>query len=139
VGCFHFGNHLDDLLGHDATNYRHGRRNLGKDQAQSFVTQGRVRQQFVTNPAKQFQVRFSALVAWISLVGGAEQSQMMYSTCSYSEDLELDDAVHTAILTLKEGFEGKMTADNIEIGICDQNGFQRLDPASIKDYLASIP
>jgi len=64
---------------------------------------------------------------------------MMYSTCSYSEDLELDDAVHTAILTLKEGFEGKMTADNIEIGICDQNGFQRLDPASIKDYLASIP
>ncbi|KAH8357224.1 proteasome subunit alpha type-2 [Drosophila takahashii] len=57
----------------------------------------------------------------------------------YSEDLELDDAVHTAILTLKEGFEGKMTADNIEIGICDQNGFQRLDPASIKDYLASIP
>jgi len=32
-----------------------------------------------------------------------------------------------------------MTADNIEIGICDQNGFQRLDPASIKDYLASIP
>ncbi|XP_033252600.1 proteasome subunit alpha type-2-like [Drosophila miranda] len=57
----------------------------------------------------------------------------------YSEDLELEDAVHTAILTLKEGFEGKMTADNIEIGICDQKGFQRLDPASIKDYLANIP
>ncbi|XP_030369781.1 proteasome subunit alpha type-2 [Scaptodrosophila lebanonensis] len=57
----------------------------------------------------------------------------------YNEDLELEDAVHTAILTLKEGFEGKMTADNIEVGICDQNGFKRLDPASIQDYLANIP
>ncbi|XP_076682066.1 proteasome alpha2 subunit [Andrena cerasifolii] len=57
----------------------------------------------------------------------------------YSEDLELDDAVHTAILTLKEGFEGQMTADNIEVGICDENGFRRLDPSSVKDYLANIP
>ncbi|XP_037949066.1 proteasome subunit alpha type-2 [Teleopsis dalmanni] len=57
----------------------------------------------------------------------------------YSEDLELDDAVHTAILTLKEGFEGKMTADNIEVGVCDANGFKRLDPSTIKDHLANIP
>ncbi|RKP17828.1 N-terminal nucleophile aminohydrolase [Rozella allomycis CSF55] len=28
----------------------------------------------------------------------------------YAEDMELDDAIHTAILTLKEGFEGHMTA-----------------------------
>lgn len=57
----------------------------------------------------------------------------------YSEDLELDDAVHTAILTLKEGFEGQMTADNIEVGICDANGFRKLDPSNVKDYLANIP
>ncbi|XP_038118996.1 proteasome subunit alpha type-2-like [Culex quinquefasciatus] len=57
----------------------------------------------------------------------------------YSEDLELDDAVHTAILTLKEGFEGQMNADNIEVGICDANGFRRLDPSDVKDYLANIP
>ena len=42
----------------------------------------------------------------------------------YSEDLELEDAVHTAILTLKEGFEGQMTEDNIEIGICNDGGFR---------------
>ena len=42
----------------------------------------------------------------------------------YSEDLELEDAVHTAILTLKEGFEGQMTEDNIEIGICNDAGFR---------------
>lgn len=57
----------------------------------------------------------------------------------YSEDLELDDAVHTAILTLKEGFEGQMNADNIEVGICDANGFRRLDPSDVQDYLANIP
>lgn len=57
----------------------------------------------------------------------------------YTEDLELDDAVHIAILTLKEGFEGQMNESNIEVGICDGNGFRRLDPTTIKDYLANIP
>ncbi|EEC11901.1 proteasome subunit alpha type, putative [Ixodes scapularis] len=58
--------------------------------------------------------------------------------CRYSEELELEDAVHTAILTLKEGFEGQMTADNIEIGLCNEQGFRRLAPAEVKDYLANI-
>ncbi|KAL1122929.1 hypothetical protein AAG570_003254 [Ranatra chinensis] len=57
----------------------------------------------------------------------------------YSEDLEVDDAVHTAILTLKESFEGQITADNIEVGICDSTGFRALDSATVKDYLANIP
>ncbi|WJZ96023.1 hypothetical protein VitviT2T_014750 [Vitis vinifera] len=35
----------------------------------------------------------------------------------YTDDMELDDAVHTAILTLKEGFEGQISSKNIEIGI----------------------
>ncbi|XP_013395284.1 proteasome subunit alpha type-2 isoform X1 [Lingula anatina] len=56
----------------------------------------------------------------------------------YSEDLELEDAVHTAILTLKESFEGQMTEDNIEIGICNQDGFRRLNPTEVKDYLGAI-
>merc|ERR1739847_183109 len=52
----------------------------------------------------------------------------------YSDELELDDAVHTAILTLKESFEGQMDENNIEIGICDTNGFRRLRADEIKDY-----
>merc|ERR1712036_144149 len=56
----------------------------------------------------------------------------------YSEDIELEDAIHTAILTLKEGFEGQMTEDNIEIGICNEGGFRRLTPQEVKDYLANI-
>eukprot|EP00037_Helgoeca_nana_P014000 m.129693 g.129693 ORF g.129693 m.129693 type:complete len:236 (-) comp22339_c0_seq1:124-831(-) len=57
----------------------------------------------------------------------------------FSEELELEDAIHTAILTLKEGFEGQMTETNIEIGIVDkEGGFRRLEPAEVKDYLASV-
>lgn len=33
----------------------------------------------------------------------------------YKDDIELEDAIHTAILTLKEGFDGKMTENNIEV------------------------
>ncbi|KAG9335602.1 hypothetical protein JZ751_004367 [Albula glossodonta] len=58
--------------------------------------------------------------------------------CPYNEDLELEDAIHTAILTLKESFEGQMTEDNIEVGICNEAGFKRLSPAEVKDYLAAI-
>ena len=65
--------------------------------------------------------------------------------------MELEDAVHTAILTLKEGFEGQMTESSIEIGIAYQTEkttsegeiyktgvFRRLEPSEIKDYLANI-
>ncbi len=31
--------------------------------------------------------------------------------------MELKDAIQTALLTLCEGFEGEMTARNIEVGI----------------------
>lgn len=56
----------------------------------------------------------------------------------YNEELELEDAIHTAILTLKESFEGQMNQDNIEIGICNKTGFKRLTPSEVKDYLANI-
>ncbi|RUP46647.1 proteasome subunit alpha type-2-like protein [Jimgerdemannia flammicorona] len=69
----------------------------------------------------------------------------------YNDDIELEDAVHTAILTLKEGFEGQMTESSIEIGIIGQATvgiqganhterplFRRLSPSEVKDYLANI-
>ena len=31
--------------------------------------------------------------------------------------MEIEDAIHTAILTMKEGYEGSMTEDSLEIGI----------------------
>lgn len=35
----------------------------------------------------------------------------------YSDDIELDDAVHIALLTLRESYEGEMTENNIEVAI----------------------
>lgn len=57
----------------------------------------------------------------------------------YVEEMELDDAVHTAILTLKEGFEGQISEKNIEIGIIgEKKEFRVLTPNEIRDYLAEV-
>ena len=54
----------------------------------------------------------------------------------YDEEGELEDAIHTAILTLKEGFEGELNEHNIEIAtIGEDRIFRILTPAEIKDYL----
>lgn len=67
----------------------------------------------------------------------------------YNDDISLEDAIHTAILTLKEGFEGQMTEKTIEIGIVGQATkapvgsnteptpvFRSLSEQEVKDYLA---
>ncbi|KAF7030628.1 hypothetical protein CFC21_042134 [Triticum aestivum] len=57
----------------------------------------------------------------------------------YTEDMELDDAIHTAILTLKEGYEGQISANNIEIGVIRADReFKVLTPAEIKDFLEEV-
>jgi len=54
----------------------------------------------------------------------------------YTEDMELEDAIHTALLTLREGFEGEITKDNVEIGIVGADRqFRILTPADVQDYL----
>lgn len=56
----------------------------------------------------------------------------------YSEDMLLEDAKTNAISTLKQGFEGQMTSENIQLGVCDAKGFRVLDAAEVKDYLATL-
>lgn len=57
----------------------------------------------------------------------------------YNDDIELEDAIHTAILTLKEGFEGAITAENIEIGIVGTDRkFRVLSVAEVQDYLGEV-
>jgi 20S proteasome subunit alpha 2 len=69
----------------------------------------------------------------------------------YNDELSLEDAIHTALLTLKEGFEGQMTEKTIEIGVITvptaeqmqpKSGerlpptFRKLTEAEVRDYLA---
>mmetsp|Transcript_15438 Transcript_15438/g.28738 ORF Transcript_15438/g.28738 Transcript_15438/m.28738 type:complete len:236 (-) Transcript_15438:122-829(-) len=53
----------------------------------------------------------------------------------FTEDMELEDAIHTALLTLREGFEGEMNAENIEVGVVRNGKFSILTPEQIQDYL----
>lgn len=54
----------------------------------------------------------------------------------WNEEMELEDAIHTALLTLREGFEGEMTAENIEVATVRKDGkFVVLTPQQIQDYL----
>jgi 20S proteasome subunit alpha 2 len=73
----------------------------------------------------------------------------------YNDDISLEDAIHTALLTLKEGFEGQMTEKTIEIGIITvptaaeieagmmvgpntrpKPTFRKLAEEEVKDYLS---
>ncbi|KAK2671177.1 Proteasome, subunit alpha/beta [Fusarium oxysporum f. sp. vasinfectum] len=72
----------------------------------------------------------------------------------YSEELELEDAIHIALLTLKDNIEGEMNGDSIEIGIVGAPAdhllglegvdgavgprFRKLTPQEIEDYLTSL-
>ncbi|KAL9182317.1 hypothetical protein ACHAXT_012969 [Thalassiosira profunda] len=55
----------------------------------------------------------------------------------YQDDMELEDAIHTALLTLREGFEGEMDGHNVEVGVVRKSDgkFQLLTPEQIQDYL----
>jgi len=54
----------------------------------------------------------------------------------YDEAMELDDAIHTALLTMRESFEGEMNENNIELGVIGPDRkFRTLTPQEVKDYL----
>lgn len=54
----------------------------------------------------------------------------------FNEEMELEDAIHTALLTLREGFEGQMDENNIEVSVIGEDRkFRVLTPAEVKDYL----
>merc|ERR1712216_484582 len=75
--------------------------------------------------------------AWkASAIGKNYLNAQTFLEKRFNDEMELEDAVHTAIVTLKEGFEGAIDENNIEIGIVKEDGkFIRLSPAVIKDYL----
>ena len=58
----------------------------------------------------------------------------------YTDEMEVEDAIHTAILTLKETFEGAMDEHNVEIGVINNSDrtFRVLSPSQVRDYLSEI-
>jgi 20S proteasome subunit alpha 2 len=76
-----------------------------------------------------------------SMGRGAGQSKQFLEK-RYSDDMDIEDAIHTAILTMKDCYEGEMTAKNIEIGVirtADPNKeFKVLAVHEIADYLREV-
>jgi 20S proteasome subunit alpha 2 len=78
--------------------------------------------------------------AWkASAVGKRQISAKSFLEKRYSPEMELEDAIHTAILTLKEGMEGAISENNIEIGIVGADKkFKLLSPQEVKEYLEEV-
>jgi 20S proteasome subunit alpha 2 len=57
----------------------------------------------------------------------------------YTNDIMLEDAIHIAILTLKEGFDGQLSENNIELAVIDENKqFKILSPKEVALALESV-
>ncbi|WBW74597.1 20S proteasome complex subunit alpha 2, Pre8 [Schizosaccharomyces osmophilus] len=89
--------------------------------------------------------------AWkATAIGKSSTAAKTFLEKRYNNEIELDDAVHTAILALKETFEGELTEDSIDIAIASnkptESGiegvpgghFYRLTQSEIRDYLDQV-
>jgi 20S proteasome subunit alpha 2 len=78
--------------------------------------------------------------AWkASAIGKNSTAAKTFLEKRYSKNMELEDAINTAILTLKEGFEGAITEENIEIGIVGEDRkFRVLSAQEVRDYVKEV-
>ena len=70
--------------------------------------------------------------------GASEARTFLEKT--YTDDIDIGDAVHTAIKALKNTFEGEMTENNVQIGVIREadRKFTLLSPDLVKDYLEEV-
>ena len=72
-------------------------------------------------------------------IGKGSKNAKVFLEKRYKADMEIEDAIHTALLTLKENFEGEMSSSNIEVGVVrEDKRFQVLTAAQIKEYLDEL-
>ncbi|KAL9001365.1 MAG: hypothetical protein Q9169_000256 [Polycauliona sp. 2 TL-2023] len=87
-------------------------------------------------------------------IGKSATSAKTFLEKRYKDDLELEDAVHIALLTLKETIEGEMNGETVEIGIVGPPAdhllgyegvegakgprFRKLTKEEIEDYLTNL-
>lgn len=78
-----------------------------------------------------------AYFAWkASAIGKSFVNAKTYLEKRYRADQEVEDAIHTALFTLKGCFEGEMTATNIELAKIGEDGNVHLfTEGEIRDYL----
>jgi len=79
-----------------------------------------------------------------SAIGKNQSNAKHFLEKRYNDDMELEDAIHIALLTLKEGFDGDVTSENIQLGVVRMNKrsekyqFDVLSSSEVQDYLDQI-
>ncbi|PGG98383.1 hypothetical protein AJ79_08891 [Helicocarpus griseus UAMH5409] len=87
-------------------------------------------------------------------IGKSATSAKTFLEKRYTDGLELEDAIHIALLTLKETIEGEMNGETVEIGIVGEPAdhllgyegvegargprFRKLSKEEIEDYLTNL-
>jgi|UniRef100_A0A914Q300 20S proteasome subunit alpha 2 len=80
-----------------------------------------------------------AFFAWkATALGKNDINAKTFLEKRFNDGLELDDGIHTALLTLRESFDVGMTEENVEIAVCTEAGFRRLSRQQIKDHLSAL-
>ncbi|KAI6221924.1 Proteasome subunit alpha type [Aphelenchoides fujianensis] len=77
-----------------------------------------------------------AYFAWkATALGKNDLSAKTFLEKRFTDSIELDDGIHTALLTLRESFDVAMTEENVELAICTAEGFRRLTKQQLKDHI----
>lgn len=78
--------------------------------------------------------------AWkASAIGKNSINAKTFLEKRYDPEMDIENAIHTAILTLKEGIEGSIDENNVEIGIIrEDRKFQVLSPSAVRDYINEV-
>jgi 20S proteasome subunit alpha 2 len=85
-----------------------------------------------------------SMTAWkATAIGRSAIAARTFLEKRHSDKLALADAVHTAVLALRDGIEGKLEAENLEIGIVSLNKkgimvFENLSDLQKRDYLENL-
>eukprot|EP01062_Namystynia_karyoxenos_P062682 TRINITY_DN55556_c0_g1_i1.p2 TRINITY_DN55556_c0_g1~~TRINITY_DN55556_c0_g1_i1.p2 ORF type:complete len:268 (+),score=109.63 TRINITY_DN55556_c0_g1_i1:104-805(+) len=84
-----------------------------------------------------YQVDPSGLfIPWkATAIGKGAANAKSYLEKRYAADTHLEDATHTALRTLKEGFDGQMKSTNIEVARVENGKFTVLDETDVQEYL----
>ena len=73
-------------------------------------------------------------------IGRNSENAKIFLEKRYKEDLGRDDAIHIALLALKDGFEGVMNSKNVEVGFISEASpqFRVLSQQEVGDALGFI-
>lgn len=78
--------------------------------------------------------------AWkATALGKRSDGSRTFLERSFVDTFSIGDAIHCAVSTLREGFDGQLTADLLEIGIVDEKReFRTLSTQEINDILTEV-